>query len=193
MVYEGAPLKGKFVLKGGFNLGLSAKGWSWIAQKVGRPVLQRFLTTGGRALAGVAQYLAAEGVLAAGVVVAGTVIGTAAVTTLVAWLAEDARRKGELRGLATWYVQAYTNKVMGEARPSGFITGDVKLRDQLIALGEKDAVSDARRVAGMQGTDGEAIEIYRNSLLAENNDRYENVKIQLRRTLEEKSQRLAGL
>ena len=101
------------------------------------PVLQQFLTQGGRALATIGEWLAVEGVLTVGAIAVGTAAGTLALTSLMAWVVQDARRKGELIGLATWYVSAYSAKVFRETRPTGFIAGDSKLQDQLVLLGEK--------------------------------------------------------
>jgi hypothetical protein len=199
LILEGAPFKGKFVVKAGFNVGLSAKGWAWVGDKVGRPILRQFLAQGGRALVVVGEWLVAEGVLAAGAVVVGTIVGTLAITSLCAWAVQDAKRKGELIGLATWYVSAYTAKVFREPRPSGFIIGDTNLRDQLIVLGEKDALLDARAVlskaghAASQGSDQEALDAFCRMLWAENKGNDYNAKLQLKLALEEKSKKLAGL
>ena len=81
---EGGRFKGKFVVKIGFNVGLSAKGWAWVATKVGRPILQRFLATGGRVLAAVGEWLVAEGVLFGAAIAVGTVLGTLGLTSLMA-------------------------------------------------------------------------------------------------------------
>ena len=196
---EGFPFHGKFVAKIGFNVGLSAKGWAYVASKVGRPALQRFLSSGGRALGAVAEWLVSEGVLLAGGVAIGTIIGTLAITALTAWIVNDAKRKGELQGLATWYVSAFVAKVFDEERPSGFIIGDVYLRDQLVELGERDAVLEARRVLrevgdpAMNGSDTAALAAYRNILVSGNGGSYYNTKVQLRNALEAKSRQLVGL
>lgn len=143
LLVEGMMLRGKFSIKIGFNVGLSKKGWAWVAEKVGGEALKRFLTSSGQALAGLWQYLVAEGIVAAGGIVVGAVAGTLAITALTAWLVEDARRKGELTGLASWYYSAYLAKVFGRPRPTGFIVGDTKMRDDLVLLGEKDAINTA--------------------------------------------------
>jgi hypothetical protein len=89
--------------------------------------------------------------------------------------------------------------VVHEERPSGFILGDYKLRDQLILLGEKDALLDARATlkkanhAAANGSDSQVLEAFRQMLLAENNGSEYNAKIKLRLAIEEKSKRLAGL
>lgn len=151
LLIEGLHLDGKFSVKIGFNVGLSKKGWAWVAEKVGSEALKRFLNGAGRALAGMWQYLVAEGIVAAGAVAAAAAVGTIAVTTLMAWLVADARRKGELRGLASWYYAAYLAKVFRRPRPSGFIVGDMKMRDELIIMGEKDAVNAARNIIEKRG------------------------------------------
>ncbi len=202
LVVEGSPYTGKFAVKIGCNIGLSAKGWEWVAEKVGRPVLKAFLEQGGRALAAVGEWLVSEAVLTAGAIVVGTVVGTVAVISLTAWVVEDAHRKGKLEGLAAWYVSAYSAKVFGLERPSGFIAGDpddYKLRDQLILLGEKDAVLDARATLtkannpAAHRSDAEALSAYRALLIAQNQGKWDYAKINLEVALREKSRRLAGL
>jgi hypothetical protein len=199
LILEGARFKGKFVVKVGFNVGLSLKGWAWVGDKVGRPVLQRFLASSGRALAAVGEWLVAEGVLLAGAIAIGTIVGTLALTSLCAWLVADAKRKGELTGLATWYVSAFTARVFGEPRPTGFIIGDTQLRDRLVTMGEADALTEARAAlkklghSAANGTDAAVFETYRNLLVAGCGGRYDNAKIQLRVALEEKSRKLVGL
>jgi hypothetical protein len=146
LIIDGLNLDGKFVIKIGFNVGLSKKGWLWIAQKVGPEALKRFLTTAGEALAGYWEYLVAEGIVAAGAIAIGAIAGTIAITALTAWLVADARRKGALTGLASWYYSAWLAKVFGRRRPEGFIAGtpdEWKMRDELILLGEKDATTMA--------------------------------------------------
>ena len=196
---EGCRFKGKFVIKIGFNVGLSPKGWAWVANKVGRAVLQRFLATSGRVLATVGEWLVAEGVLLAGAIAIGTILGTLGLTSLMAWIVGNAKRKGELTGLATWYVSAFTAKVLREERPSGVIDGDYKLRDQLILLGEADALAEARSALtktnnpAANGNDAAALEAYRDVLLTGCGGSFENVRIKLRLALEAKSRQLAGL
>lgn len=169
---EGIRLQGKFVFKAGFNLGLSKKGWAWIAQKVGGEVLKRFLAQSGRALAQVGAYLVAEGILAAGAVAVGVIAAGVAVTALVAWLAVESGRKGQLRGLAGWYYTAYVNKVFGLERPTGPVSYEFgQMRDELVQLGEKDAVNMAVSVVQKQGkqathsTEAAALELYRDTAI----------------------------
>ncbi len=197
---EGATFKGKFVLKGGFNFGLSKAGWAWIAERIGAEAVKDFLIGAGeRALATVGEWLLAEGVLMGGAIAIGTVVGTLGLVSLTAWVCNDARRKGELTGLATWYVSAYSAKVFREERPSGFIIGDTKLRDQLVLMGEKDAVQDARAVLmklnnpAARGTDDQALEAFRQILLAADKGNWNTAKWRLQQSLEQKSKRLVGL
>src|SRR5215216_773258 len=198
-VVDGLELKGKFAVKIGFNVGLSPKGWAWVAERVGGEAIKRLIGAAGRSLVGLWEYLVAEGIVAGGVVVAGTLIGTFAITYLTAWIVADARRKGELKGLATWYVSAYSAKVFREPRPTGFITGDTKMRDELVRLGEQDAVAEARSVLlkarRMQahGTEEQALEAYRSILLEQDGGKCDTAKWRLQRSLTEKSQQLAGL
>ncbi len=196
---EGLHIDGKFVVKIGFNVGLSKKGWAWVIEKVGPEALKRFIASAEEALTGLWEYLVAEGIIATGAIVAGAIAGTLAITALMAWVVEDANRKGELKGLATWYVSAYSAKVFGDARPSGFIIGDVKLRDQLILLGEKDAIAQARSVLrqakrpAANGSDEQALEAYRRILIDLEGGKFENAKWRLQRSLDQKSQQLVGL
>lgn len=193
--------KGKFSVAMGLNVGLSAKGWEWIAENVGRPVLRFFIERAGPALAEVGEWLVSEAVLTAGAVVVGTVAGTVALISLMAWVVQDANRKGELKGLATWYISAYTARVFDRpyTRPSGFIIGDYHLRDQLIAFGEKDALLDARAALARNdspaaaGGDQEALDGYRLLLLGENQLNEDRARVNLRLALEKKSEQLAGL
>lgn len=145
----GFLVDGKFTLKGGVNVGLSKAGWAEVAKRVGWEAIKRFMTAAGRSLAATWELMVAEGIVAGGAVVAGTVLGTLAITALMAWLVADARRKGELRGLSRWYSSAYKAKVFRYPRPTGFILGGPEanqFRDELVALGEKDAVAMADAV-----------------------------------------------
>ncbi|HLV89195.1 MAG TPA: LysM domain-containing protein [Candidatus Sulfotelmatobacter sp.] len=201
IVLLNARFKGKFAVTMGLNVGLSAKGWEWVAQNVGRPVLRFFIDKAGPALAELGEWLVSEAVLTAGAIAIGTVAGTVALTSLMAWIVQDANRTGELKGLATWYISAYTARVFDRPyqRSSQFIIGDVKLRDQLIAFGEKDALLDARAALARNdspasaGTEQEALDAYRMLLLAENQMSEDRARVSLRVALEKKSEQLAGL
>src|ERR1700733_13798084 len=201
LIIEHARFKGKFSVSMGLNVGLSAQGWEWIAQNVGRPVLRFFVEKVGPALVELGEWLVSEAVLTAGAVVAGTVAGTIGLISLCAWLVQDPNREGELSGLATWYVSAYTARVFDRPyiRPTGFIIGDTKVRDQLVEMGEKDSLSDARAIlkrdnnSAARGTDQEALDAFRMLLLAENQLSEDRARVKLRVALEEKSKKLAGL
>jgi len=202
LIIEQTRFKGKFAVTGGLDVGLSARSWAWLAERVGQPALRFFLQQGGRVLAAVGEWLLSEAVLTAGIIVAGTVLGTLALTALMAWVVEDAHRKGKLTGLATWYVSAYIGRVFERPywRHTGFVEPDLgAMRDQLIDLGEKDALLDARKILSAQnspearGTEQEALDAYRMVLLKENQGSEERARIKLRLALEEKSRRLAGL
>jgi hypothetical protein len=103
----------------------------------------------------------------------------------MAWVVADARRKGELTGLATWYISAFSAKIFREPRPSGFITGDTEMRDKVIQLGEQDAVAEARSVLlkasrpEARGTDEQVLEAYREILLDLDGRRYDTAKWRL--------------
>jgi len=149
----GFMVDGKFAFKGGFNVGLSRAGWAEVAKRVGWEAIKRFFLGAGRSLAATWELMVAEGIVGTGAVVAatavGTILGTLAVTALMAWLVANAGRKGELLGLSRWYSSAYKAKVFRYPRPTGFIIGGPeanKLRDELVALGEKDAVAMAEAV-----------------------------------------------
>jgi hypothetical protein len=196
---DGAPFTGKFAVKGSLNVGLSVKGWAWVASKVGPQALKSYLVQGGRALVSIGEWLVSEAVLTAGAIAAGTVVGTLGLTYFCAWITQNARRKGELTGLASWYREAYIAKVFGEPRPDNFIEGDVQLRDQLVQLGEKDAVTDARAALSRmnnpaaRGSDKEALEAFCNQIYLEANRVTYDAKLKLRLELEAKSLKLVGL
>jgi hypothetical protein len=199
LIVEGMSLKGKFVVKIGFNVGLSKKGWAWVAQKVGPEAIKRFISGAGRALAGLWEYLVAEGVVAAGVIVIGTVAGTLALTYLMAWVVADARHKGELEGLSSWYVSAFWRKVFGDSSPSGPMDGDAKVRDELVRLGEQDAVAEARSVLRKaqrpeaDGTDREALDAYKNILIDLDKGNYNWARDRLQNSVREHARKLVGL
>ena len=199
LIVDGLAMKGKFSVKIGFNVGLSAKGWAWVVQRVGPEAVKRLISAAGRSLAGLWEYLVAEGIVAAGAVVIGAVLGTIAFTALTAWVVTEAGRKGELKGLASWYVSAFSAKVFREPRPSGFIVGDTKMRDELVRLGEADAVAAAKQyLASVHHADANAAEVrvleaYREILIQAENGKYNTAKWRLQRALEEKSQQLVGL
>src|SRR3954452_1850197 len=199
LIVDGLNMKGKFSVKVGFNVGLSAKGWAWVVQRVGPEAIKRLISAAGRSLAGLWEYLVAEGIIVAGVIVIGTVLGTLALTGLMAWVVADARRKGELRGLATWYVSAFSAKVFLEPRPSGFIIGDTKMRDELVRVGEEDAVTAARKYLesvkhpDARASEARMLEAYRGILIQAEHGSYSTAKWRLQRALEEKSQQLVGL
>jgi len=194
MMAEGVSFRGKINFKVGFNVGLSKQGWAWVGQRVGAPALRAF-TAAGRTLAGLWEYLVAEGIVAGAGIAAAALAGTFLLTALTAWVVNNAKRKGELQGLATWYGSAYLAKVLLEERPSGFIIGDAQLRDKLVELGEQDALATAREVMrklGRAGSDREALEAYR-SVLFQEHKTYENIRYKVRQQLEEKSRQLVGL
>lgn len=194
----GRRIEGKFVFKIGFNVGLSKKGWAWVVERVGPEAIKRLIASAGESLAGLWEYLVAEGIVAAGVIVIGTVVGTFALTALMAWVVADAKRKGRLEGLSYWYVTAFARKVFGEERPSGYVfPEDAEDRDTLIELGEKDAINQARSVLRKSGrpeadgSDDEALQAYKNILLDLDGDDYRKAKWRLERSLEETRKKLA--
>lgn len=198
-MFKGVTFVGKVTLKGGFYVGLSAKAWAWIADRVGAAVLRQFLAQGGRALAQVGEWLVSEGVLTAGTIVVGAVAGAAGLAALCAWVTADVTRKGQAWGLSSWYSRGYADKVWGRPRhrPST-LTDFPELRDKLIELGENEAVPDARAAAAkINGgsapvTDQRALELYRSQLIAESRGSEEWAEQKLRQALDEKVRMLAG-
>jgi hypothetical protein len=75
----------------------------------------------------------------------------------------------------------------------------VQMRDELIRLGEKDALQDARdfltrnSLAGAGGSDKEVLAAFREQLIAQNDGKWSTAKWKLERELEEKSKKLVGL
>jgi len=117
----------------------------------------------------------------------------------MAWVVEDANGKGELKGLATWYVSAYSAKVFGDERPSNPFTGDNKLRDQLILFGEKDAIAQARSVLrqaqnpAANGSDAQALIAYSRILIDLEGGRFQDAKVKLQASVRQRSEQLVGL
>src|SRR4029453_12811994 len=109
-------------------------------------------------------------------------------TYLLAWVVADARHKGALTGLATWYTGAFSAKVFGDPRPSGYVTPDVSvMRDKLVELGELDAVAHARSFLGRtqnalaNGTDQQVLEAFRKILIEQDGGNRETAKWRLRK------------
>jgi hypothetical protein len=193
-------VEGKITFKIGVGVGLSKKGWAWVAQKVGPEALKRMISAAGESLTGLWEYLVAEGIVAAGVIVLGTVAGTLALTYLMAWVVADAKRKGKLLALSTWYVAAFLYAVFPDSRnpPEGVVERDM-LDDcnQLTELGRKDAIAQARAVlrsARMPEADGSekaALAAYREILLDADKRDVKMAIWRLERSLEEKRKQIA--
>jgi hypothetical protein len=156
-VFQGVPVDLKGVIKGGFNVGLSKAGWAEVAKRVGWETIKRFLTGAGGTLTSTWQWLLGEGVVTTGATTATALTGlgivvlvnTVAISSLTAIVVANAGRKGELRGLVPWYSSAFVAKVFYYPRPTGTIMSgqqDAKFRDELVAMGEKDAVALADEV-----------------------------------------------
>ncbi len=199
LLVEGLRLQGKFSIKGGVNLGLSKKGWAWVAQKVGGEALKRFLASAGQQFARVAAYLVAEGILAAGGVAVGVVAASVGWTGFVAYMAVQSGREGELRGLAAWYYTAYINKVFRKGRPFGVVAPENgKMRDELIAVGEKDAINTAISMVQKRGeqasypTEEAALERYREIAIHLYGSE-SNAELQLTKTLRSHIEKQLGL
>ncbi len=196
MFMEGVPFRGKFSVKIGINVGLSVKGWTWVASKVGPQALKRYLMQGGRVLASIAEWLVSEAVLTAGAIIVGALAGTFGLVCLTGWITTDARHKGALLGLATWYGAAYAAKVFGDPRPSGSVYASTpeenKRRSELMDQGEKDAVADARAAAGSV-PDADALAALRDAWTQEARGNPMNGKIMLREALLKRAKALVGL
>jgi hypothetical protein len=192
------PVVCKLTVKGGIHAGPSKKGWAWIAQRVGAEALKDFISAGGRSLAGLWEMLVAEGIVMAGGIALGTILGTLGITYLTARMVDDAKKKGELTGLATWYGSAYIAKVFRRNRPDNFIIGDTKLRDELRLAGEKDAIRHAteivqrRNESAQYPTETAALERYRELAIALYRTE-ENAEFELRKVLDAHARKLVGL
>jgi hypothetical protein len=191
--------EGEFSVAVALHVGLSKEGWRKAAQKVGGDALKQLLRRMGGAGLRVLAVLTAEGVLVGASVAAGTVLGAAALIALIATAVADARKKGDLRGLASWYVSAYLAKVFRESRPTGFITGDVQMRDALVLAGERDAVADIRRLLretdhpSADASDEVVLGIYREAVLDYNDRKYDRARWFLTQAIEKRSRELVGL
>jgi hypothetical protein len=200
---DGAIYRGKFAVEAGFNIGPSPKGWAWLAEKVGRPVLRRFLAQLASRLGTAAEVLLSEAGLTAGIVAAGTIIGTIAISGLCAYAVKHASEKGELRGVAAYYVSAYIHTAMHPEDPNPYRPGNVlsraDLRDELVALGIKDALEDGRRLLrsinhpAASAGDRAVREAYCNLLVEAHDGSFTNAKIAMKNALEDKARRLVGL
>jgi hypothetical protein len=108
-----------------------------------------------------------------------------------------------LEGLSSWYVAGYVARVFGRPRPNesafGFTPEELKMRDQLILLGEKDAPAEARtalqnaRQPAAGGSEGQLLAAYRDLLVAANNGRVDYAEENLRIALLAKAKRVVGL
>jgi hypothetical protein len=192
---DNSRLEGKFTVKIAFYIGLSKKGWAWVVQRIGGEAVKRFASSAGRALAGLWEYLVAEGIVAA----AGVAVVTIAATYLTAWVIADAERKGKLQGKANWYVTVYLAKAFGTPLPSlppPQAVGDRTLLDKCIELGERDAVADARatlRKAGRpeaNGTDAQVLEAFGRILIANDGGNYDWARERLQKSLAQKVEHL---
>jgi len=196
---EGFEIEGKFGVKFGVNVGLSPAGWAKVIEKVGPQVLKRFLQAAGAELALLWEYLVAEGIIAAGGILAAAAAAALALTALMAWTIQNANDKGELLGLSTWYSAGYVAKVFNDPRPGGFIPGDTKMRDELVILGEKDAVTDGRGLlqeigrAEATASEGVVLLAYRQILIDIENGNESEVRRKLRVRLNEKARKIVGL
>jgi hypothetical protein len=196
---EGFDVEGKFGVKLGVNVGLSPAGWAKVLEKVGPQVLKQFLQSAGAELAAVWEYLVAEGIIAGGAILAAAAAAAVALTALMAWTIQNANDKGELLGLSTWYSAGYVAKVFNDPRPGGFIPGDTKMRDELVILGEQDAVTDGRGLlreigrAEATASDGVVLLAYRQILIDIESGNESEVRRKLRVRLNEKARKIVGL
>ena len=188
----------KFSVKGSMHVGPSTAGWVKIWKRVGAEALKNFAKAGGESLAALWETLVAEGIVAGAGIAAGAIIGTLGITYLTASIVAEARRKGELEGIATWYGSAYLAKVFRRPRPSGFITGDVELRDQVLLAGEKDAIRQATEIVAKRNetaeypTEEKALGRYRELALAMYGSE-ENAEFELRKVLNAHARKIVGL
>jgi hypothetical protein len=193
----GALFKCKFGGEATINVGLSKKGWAWVTEEVAGPAIE---------------WLVAEGVVdavvvgaVAGTYAAGAALAALAIPTLCIWAIQNEKNKGDLKMLASWYVQAYADKVFSGSNPYGYqrpqpriLQADLQNQAvQLVLLGEQDALKDAQanlaksNPTSPRGTDAQALKAFHSLLLAENNGREGDAKRRLMQTLEEKARKLA--
>jgi hypothetical protein len=125
------------------NIGPSLKGWGRLGQLASQAMIRQFLSQLG--LRATLQSLIAGGLLTGLAIGAGAVGGAFGLLALTALYAAHRGSRGELAGLSSYYVSAYSRKVRNVFPPAkGPYRGNVVLRDEMIARGEADAVSDAR-------------------------------------------------
>jgi hypothetical protein len=143
LLVGGAMLRLQGKIKFSVHIGLTKKGWLTLSKKaLGQ--LKSFATQTGKALTPIYEFLTSEGVLLGSGVAALTVAGTVGIASVVALLAKSAENRGSLVGMSYWYREAYARKIFGGQLLIVKVEGSAELRDALIALGQKDAVSTAR-------------------------------------------------
>jgi hypothetical protein len=203
LTLEGVHCKAKLAFKGGANLGPSLALWKKIVDKVGRKAVEEFLK---RTWKATLDWLADEAVLDAiviGTSVAVAVAGTLGLVALTSWITGDARRKGELLGLSTWYSGAYAGQIFGGFAPPdtdyGFTPDQLKMRTDLIAAGRRDAVDDARKALAARndpaarGSEFQVLQAWREVLIAQSNGSSDTAKARLRQAIDEKAKQIVGL
>ena len=85
-------------------------------------------------------------------VIGSAILGSFLLTYLTAWAYDHALKSGEAAGYQSWYVSAYVREVFAEGRPNGYqATPNPSLCLQLIELGEKDALNEAKTTLIEQG------------------------------------------
>ncbi|MBN2173800.1 MAG: hypothetical protein JXR61_07235 [Prolixibacteraceae bacterium] len=134
---------------GGVNFGPSKLGWAKIAERVGTPVLKKFLTVsvnGARIFAG----LVSSGILTA----TGIVVGGVSLYSLILAIAfERGAKMHDQFNYCWWYINAYIAKVFKEdlskdtyITESRFGYFDLNIKDKMVLAGRQDAIMDAKRI-----------------------------------------------
>jgi hypothetical protein len=135
LFYDSSPYKYSATVKVAMKVGLSKKGWLWIANRIGRPAVRAFAEMVGPEMAAT---LSGWGIF----VIIGTV-GALAFSYLTAWAVQSAWSRGELEGAVTWYAAAYCSPLFHDERveiPS-YLLGNELVR-KMVELGERDLIND---------------------------------------------------
>lgn len=132
------------------NVGPSKYGWGKITERVGIEVVKNFLRSGGRVLYSTLNALMANGFFLGAAIGGATAIFSFGLLAFTALYAKHVGDRAEIRGLSTWYANAYIHTLYQRddalnGLRQQYIRLHKQLRDDLIAAGCQDAVQDARR------------------------------------------------
>jgi hypothetical protein len=103
----------------------------------------------------------------------------------------------------SWYVQTYVAMVFGKMLPSfptpGYTPEQLKSKDELFAMGQRDAITDARSAflnsndPRARGSDSEVLASYRDVLIAQSGGSSGRAEAQLREAVLARARRIMGL